>query len=81
MKNTTTSAIDPETQLGQLVRRNPEFESVFESIGIDYCCGGDAPLEQACNENDLEIQSVLERLEEASRPTRLKQSTSLFRLR
>jgi len=65
MKNTTTSAIDPETQLGQLVRRNPEFESVFESIGIDYCCGGDAPLEQACNENDLEIQSVLERLKEA----------------
>lgn len=65
MKNTTPSAIDPETELGQLVRRHPEFASVFESIGLDYCCGGDEPLEQACTENDLEVQSVLKRLQAA----------------
>ena len=60
-----TSTIDPGTQLGQLVRENPEFASVFESLGIDYCCGGDAPLERACDENDLEVQSVVEQLEKA----------------
>ena len=60
-----TSTIDPSTKLGQLVRTNPEFAPVFESFGIDFCCGGDTPLEQACEANDLEVESVLDRLDDA----------------
>ncbi|WP_135853152.1 iron-sulfur cluster repair di-iron protein [Halorussus salinus] len=60
-----TETIDPATSLGQLVRENPEFASVFESLGIDYCCGGDTPLERACEETDLELRSVLDRLADA----------------
>ncbi|USZ67432.1 iron-sulfur cluster repair di-iron protein [Halorussus salilacus] len=60
-----TSTIDPETRLGRLVRENPEFAPVFESLGIDYCCGGDVALERACEESDLQLESVLERLEDA----------------
>ncbi|WP_440771854.1 iron-sulfur cluster repair di-iron protein [Natronorubrum sp. DTA28] len=60
-----TSTIDPETNLGQLVRVHPEFAPVFESLGIDYCCGGDTPLAQACEENGLEVQPTLERLADA----------------
>ena len=59
------STIEPSTNLGQLVRENPEFAPVFESLGIDYCCGGDVPLGHACDENDLEVRSVVEQLEEA----------------
>ncbi|UPW00998.1 iron-sulfur cluster repair di-iron protein [Halorussus gelatinilyticus] len=60
-----TETIDPATGLGQLVRDNPEFASVFESLGIDYCCGGDVPLERACEETDLELRTVLDRLADA----------------
>ncbi|WP_440766977.1 iron-sulfur cluster repair di-iron protein [Natronorubrum sp. DTA7] len=60
-----TSTIDPETHLGQLVRANPELAPVFESLGLDYCCGGDTALEQACKENGLAVQPTLERLADA----------------
>ncbi|ADB60919.1 iron-sulfur cluster repair di-iron protein [Haloterrigena turkmenica DSM 5511] len=60
-----TAEIDPERRLGALVRDNPEFASVFESVGIDYCCGGDALLERACADADLEVGAVVERLRDA----------------
>ncbi len=60
-----TETIVPATSLGQLVRENPEFASVFESLGIDYCCGSDVPLERACEEADLELRAVLDRLADA----------------
>ncbi len=33
--------------VGQLVAENPKLLRVFESLGIDYCCGGDLSLGQA----------------------------------
>ncbi|WP_226479239.1 iron-sulfur cluster repair di-iron protein [Natrinema amylolyticum] len=60
-----TVEIDPERRLGALVRDNPEFASVFESVGIDYCCGGDASLARACADADLEVATVREKLREA----------------
>ena len=60
-----TAEIDPETQLGTLVREHPEFASVFESLGIDYCCGGDATLAQACADEELAVETVREKLREA----------------
>ncbi|WP_394742860.1 iron-sulfur cluster repair di-iron protein [Natronococcus roseus] len=59
---TTTTTIDSEASLGRLVGDHPEFAAVFESLGIDYCCGGDTPLRRACEENGLEVEAVLERL-------------------
>ncbi len=59
---TTITTIDPEAPLGRLVGDHPEFAAVFESLGIDYCCGGDTSLRRACEENDLELDAVLERL-------------------
>ena len=60
-----TGEIDPDRRLGALVRDNPEFASVFESVGIDYCCGGDVSLAQACADADLAVETVRERLREA----------------
>ncbi|QRV14924.1 iron-sulfur cluster repair di-iron protein [Haloterrigena salifodinae] len=60
-----TAEIDPERRLGALVRDNPEFASVFESVGIDYCCGGDDSLERACADADLEVGVVVDRLRDA----------------
>lgn len=38
---------------------------MFESFGIDYCCGGDQTLEEACIEEGIEVATVRERLIEA----------------
>jgi regulator of cell morphogenesis and NO signaling len=59
---TTTTTIDPEASLGRLVGDHPELAAVFESLGIDYCCGGDTSLRRACTENGLELDAVVERL-------------------
>lgn len=67
MTETTDSTFDPERPLGEIVRDAPETARVFESLGIDYCCGGDATLEAACAEAELDVSSVREELEAARR--------------
>lgn len=34
--------------IGQLVREQPARSRVFDSLGIDYCCGGKMSLDEAC---------------------------------
>jgi len=38
---------------------------VFERLGIDYCCGGDKPLEEACQAAGLSIEQVQRELDSA----------------
>ena len=54
---TTNSKL--ETTVGQLVTERPARARIFESFGIDYCCGGKKPLAQAIRENDLDAHTVL----------------------
>jgi regulator of cell morphogenesis and NO signaling len=53
-----------ETTVGQWVARRPSTSRIFESFGIDYCCGGNKTLGQACAEQRLDPQAVLARLQE-----------------
>lgn len=64
-----TDAIDTERSLGALVRENLAYAEVFESEGIDYCCGGDVTLQAACQAADIEVEDLCERLTEARRDT------------
>jgi len=51
----------------------PQTIPVFEKLGIDFCCGGNRPLEEACAAANLNVDEVLQSLETAiaqsSRPT------------
>jgi regulator of cell morphogenesis and NO signaling len=49
--------------VGDLVAERPELADVFESLGIDFCCGGRRTLEEACREGGLHYESVLARVE------------------
>ncbi|MFU1783493.1 iron-sulfur cluster repair di-iron protein [Haloarcula japonica] len=62
-----TAPIDPDRPLGTLVRENPAFARVFESVGLDFCCGGDQTLRTACTEADLDLDAVREQLHGARR--------------
>ena len=44
---------------------NPATIRVFESLGIDYCCGGRRPLSDACERANVPVARVLEMFAEA----------------
>lgn len=41
--------------------------SVFERLGIDYCCGGNQTLDEACNAAGIPVNEVITSLERAKR--------------
>jgi regulator of cell morphogenesis and NO signaling len=43
----------------------PQATRVFERLKIDYCCGGDKPLGEACATAGVEVDNVVRMLEEA----------------
>ena len=45
----------------------PGAARVFESFGIDYCCGGNVPLSEACAHAALRLEEVLASLEKVQR--------------
>jgi regulator of cell morphogenesis and NO signaling len=51
----------------ELAVQIPGAARVFEDFGIDYCCGGDVPLSEACANAALRLEEVLASLEKAQR--------------
>jgi len=52
-----------EQTVGQLVTDRPTRAGIFESLGIDYCCGGRRRLDEACQSAGASIDAVISRLE------------------
>lgn len=57
----------------ELAVENPAATRVFEKFGIDYCCGGNQSLEQACDKANLSIDQFLDSLEIAKESARAAQ--------
>jgi len=53
----------------ELALGNAGATKVFEKLGIDYCCGGNQTLEQACQTAHIPINQVLKLLDEAAHPS------------
>ena len=49
----------------ELALEHASATRVFEKLGIDYCCGGNRPLEEACRAANLDVDQVLQSLEKA----------------
>ncbi len=49
----------------ELAVEHPAATRVFEALGIDYCCGGQKSLAEACGAAKLSVDQVLESLERA----------------
>jgi regulator of cell morphogenesis and NO signaling len=47
----------------ELASTNPGAARIFESFGIDYCCGGERSLAQACTAAKVNVQKVAGLLE------------------
>jgi regulator of cell morphogenesis and NO signaling len=51
----------------EIALETPVSIRVFEQFGIDYCCGGRIPLDEACANKGLAIAEVIAALEKASK--------------
>jgi regulator of cell morphogenesis and NO signaling len=60
-------ALSTEKTVRDLALESSNATRVFEKLGIDYCCGGNQPLEQACAAAGVPLQQVLDALAEAER--------------
>ena len=43
---------------------NPATVRVFENLGIDYCCGGKRPIEEACKKANVPVERLMQQLNE-----------------
>jgi regulator of cell morphogenesis and NO signaling len=58
--------MNAEKTVGQMVAENPAAARVFEQAGIDYCCGGQRSLEEACSKGKMSFAEVAALLEKAA---------------
>ncbi len=58
-----TLAQKPVT-IGEMVVADYRKAEVFRKYGMDYCCGGKKPLEEACRKKGLDPQAVQKELDE-----------------
>lgn len=58
--------LDTTKTVREMALHIPAATRVFEKLGIDYCCGGNKSLEEACGEANIQIQQVLASLESAA---------------
>ena len=75
------STFDKHTPLGELVDAHPLASSVLIQHGLDFCCGGNNSLFDACQNANINVDLVIEELEAIpkSEPTRPWSSASSIR--
>lgn len=60
-----------------LALENPSSTAVLEELGIDYCCGGNLPFEQACAKAGYSAEAVSRKLGEAAAAFQARQETAI----
>lgn len=55
--------------IGQLAAQRPEALHVLERHGVDYCCGGERTIEDACGQAGVDPQTVLAEIDRAAAAT------------
>ena len=56
-----------ERTVREIAIEHPGSVRVFESLGIDYCCGGKRSLQQACERSGVALEKVVELLAQANK--------------
>ncbi len=56
--------IKTSTPVGEIVKMNFKTARLFQVNRIDFCCGGNKTLSQACAEAGIEAQPLIEQLED-----------------
>ena len=62
----TQPTIDSSWTVNEVIGMYPETITVFNSFGMDMCCGGDATLQDAAEEAEVDRDSLMIALLEAA---------------
>ncbi|WML51564.1 DUF542 domain-containing protein [Neobacillus sp. PS3-12] len=54
--------ITNNTLVKDIVNEFPKSSDVFKKHRIDFCCGGNIPIEQAATESDVELDLLISEL-------------------
>lgn len=65
-KDDTMTTLGTSTPAGDWVAQYPQTARTLEELQIDYCCGGDRSLAEACDEQGLDADAVAARLADAA---------------
>jgi regulator of cell morphogenesis and NO signaling len=57
--------ITASSKVGEIAAKIPASISVFERYGVDFCCGGQQPLEQALAGTNLSLGDIVNEIEQA----------------
>ncbi|AGB40409.1 iron-sulfur cluster repair di-iron protein [Halobacteroides halobius DSM 5150] len=49
-------------KIGEIATKFPAAMSIFQKYGIDFCCGGDRPLAEAIEEQELDKEQLMEEI-------------------
>lgn len=55
----SATALDPDMSLGAIVNAYPTLARQLERLDLDYCCGGERSLADACRANELDPRAVV----------------------
>jgi len=66
-KNLHTEDIGSTRTIGGFVADDYRTAEVFERHGIDFCCGGNVPLDAVCRQKGIDPAVILREIEEAKR--------------
>jgi len=58
-------SVTAEKTVRELALESSSATRVFERLGIDYCCGGNKPLDEACRAANLSLEEVQRELDTA----------------
>ncbi len=58
--------VSGDTKVKEIVLSNPAAARVLEDAGVDYCCGGNKSLHDACLHANVSAEEILKRLRENS---------------
>ena len=58
--------LNPETKLKDIVSEYPQTAEVLERAGLDYCCGGNQTVSQACAHLGVTSEGLLDQLKDAA---------------
>src|SRR5215218_5661378 len=65
---------DAASTVSQIVRTDYRTADVFKKWGINFCCGGNLPLEEACAAKNIALPAIEEDLQAATKTVQLSNS-------
>ena len=61
--------INSETTVREVALQVPQSTRLFENLKLDYCCGGNRSLAEACASVGIDVGNVMEMLDEVTQTT------------